>query len=592
MTGATASPLTGRIALGLIGLAGGAAAWALRDVAPGYLADAPRQLLFLRSLAAAFFATALALAGPLRLWPALAAAAVFALPLAGLMTWASLRFDTVAVYLDTGHPVAAVALLWFLPLPFLIAAIGRGTRWSDYAVLFDQSWMIVVRFTASWLFVGLVWAVLFLSNALLEIVGIDLIARLIARGEIVFLLSGLTLGLALAVVGELSDYISSELLLLLLRLLLPVVLVVIIVFLGAVPFRGLTQLFGEFSAAGLLLAMAFGATMLISSGLDTGGEDRPVGRLTCFFAWSLSLLLPALAGLALFAIWLRVQQYGLTPDRVFANALAGLALGYGLAYAASLLGGRGWAARIRRANVLMALVAIATFAAVFTPVLNLQKIAADNQVARFATGKASADELDLWTIGRDWGPAGAAALAQLAALTEHPEATRLAERLALLNDAESRHAFDHGDGIDDGARARAEIASGLPVRPEGATLPGDLLESLRPWELQQIAQACRARTANGNPACVALVADFSEPRGGDEVLVVAQPPGSAALLRAYFRNEDAPGFSMRSPEYLAGGAVYRTAGSLIDALIDGTYSLEPVPLNALQADGRRLFFGR
>ena len=359
MDGVRAALVSGRVRLGLLGLMAGLSAWLLVDVLPDRMAGLPRLHLFVTSLGAAFFPAALALSGPLPPRRALVAAGLLALPLAGLMAWASLRFDDVAGFLATGHPWIGLALLLGLALPFLIAGLGPGRRPTDYAVLFTQSWMIVVRFAAAWLFVGLVWGVLFLSNALLGLVGIDVIERLMNRAEMPYLLSGLMLGLALAVVDELSEYVSPELVLQMLRLLLPVVLVVVAVFLAALPFRGLSNLFGDFSAAAILLAMAFGSATLVSSGLDASDERWAPGGLTWWCCRLLALVLPVLAALAGVAVWLRVAQYGLTPDRVVAGAMAALALGYGLAYAGSVLAGPGWGARIRRANVGMALVAMA-----------------------------------------------------------------------------------------------------------------------------------------------------------------------------------------------------------------------------------------
>jgi len=582
----------GRIALGLLGFLGGLSAWILIEILPDHMTHAPHALLALTSFAAAFFAAALAVAGPLSLSRAVTAALALALPLSGLMTWASHRFDSVGAFLDSAHPWTGVALLWFLPLPFLIAALKPTIRWNDYRELFDESWMVVVRLTSAWLFVGLVWGVLFLSNALLELVGLDIIERLLEREEVPYLLTGVTLGIALAVVGELSDYVSADLILRLLRLLLPVVLVVVAVFLGALPFRGLSNLFGEFSAAAILLAIAFGAATLISTGIDTGAADRGPGRLTLWSCRLMALLLPALAVLAGAAIWLRTQQYGLTPDRVIAAALAALALGYGAAYAAAVLLGRGWEARIRRANIAMALVVIGSIAAFFTPLLNPQAISAANQVARYQRGAVDADGLDLWTMAHDWGRPGAAVIEQLATIQSRPDAERLATRLDALAEAESRYAFERTGEGDDVAALAESLVTALPVRPDGATLPDGLLGSLRLWELQQIARACAARTPAGNPGCIALLADFSGARPGDEVLVVAQVPGGAPMLRAYFRTDGSNGFSMRNPDYISGDAVYRDANALIDALMAGTYRLTPVPLNALDVDGRRLFFGR
>ncbi|MCO8144228.1 DUF4153 domain-containing protein [Rhodovulum tesquicola] len=592
MDGVRAALVSGRVRLGLLGLLAGMSAWLLVDVLPDRMAGLPRLHLFVTSLGAAFFPAALALSGPLPPRRALAAAGLVALPLAGLMAWASLRFDDVAGFLATGHPWIGLALLLGLALPFLIAGLGPGRRPTDYAVLFTQSWMIVVRFAAAWLFVGLVWGVLFLSNALLGLVGIDVIERLMNRAEMPYLLSGLMLGLALAVVDELSDYVSPELVLQLLRLLLPVVLVVVAVFLAALPFRGLSNLFGDFSAAAILLAMAFGSATLVSSGLDASDERRAPGGLTWWCCRFLALLLPALAALAGVAVWLRVAQYGLTPDRVVAGAMAALALGYGLAYAGSVLAGPGWGARIRRANVGMALVAMAMVAGFFTPALDPQRLAVAHQIARFESGRVGAEGLDLWAIGREWGRAGQAGLARLAGMEDHPEAARLAERLAALENAETPYAFERQGESGDVAQLVADLAGMLPVRPEGRALPEGLLSSLRLWELQQIGRACTYRTAGGNPGCVAVLADLSGARAGEEVLIVAHNPAGALLVRAYFREAEGVGFTMRSPEFLTGADFYRAADAAIDALVAGEFRLVPQRLNALEVEGRTLFFGR
>ncbi len=108
-------------------------------------------------------------------------------------------------------------------MPFLIAALGPVGNWRDYPELFNQSWNIVVRYVAAWLFMGLFWAVLLLSNELFGIIGLEILDDLLDIAPVPYVLSGLVLGLALAVVNELSEYVSPYLILRLLRLLLPLV---------------------------------------------------------------------------------------------------------------------------------------------------------------------------------------------------------------------------------------------------------------------------------------------------------------------------------------------------------------------------------
>lgn len=581
----------GRLSMALVGGLAGLALWLLADVLPDRMVDQPRLYLFLSALAWALFSSWLAMAGPLRLPRAGELAAVLALPVAGLLTWASLRFDTTEDSFATLHPLAAYGLLIALPLPFLIAH-RRAGRWNSYPQLFQQSWNIVVRYAAAWLFVGVVWAVVMLSDALLKLVGIDTIEWLLEQEPVPYLLTGVTLGVALAVVNELSEYVSPYLVLRLLRLLLPVVLVVVLVFLGALPFRGLSHLFGAFSVAATLLAMAMGALTLVTTALDADDQAGVQSGAMRLATQVLALLVPALAVLAGEAIRMRVAQYGWSPDRLAAATIAVVVLGYGLAYALSVLLRRNWAERIRQSNIVMALAVMALALAWLTPLVNPQKLATADQIARFRDGTVSAQKLDLWTIGREWGRDGRAGLERLAALGDHPEAALLAERLAALETSRNRYAFERQSAEADGATLIAEIRAKLPVRPEGAALPGGLLEGLRMWELEELSRACGRSTPAGNPGCVLLRVELSDGAPGEEAVLVTGSDRGGPVLRGYFAEPDGTGYVLRAPETLSAPGGYSTGAAVVDALIAGEFSLRPISVNALVFEGRELFFGR
>ena len=581
----------GRLSMALVGGLAGLALWVLSDVLPDMLIERPRLYLFLSALAWALFASWLAMAGPLRLARAGELAAALALPVAGLLTWASLRFDTTEGFFATGHPLASFVLLMALPLPFLIAH-RRAGRWNSYPQLFQQSWNIVVRFAAAWLFVGVVWAVVTLSDALLKLVGIDLIEWLLEQEPVPYLLTGVTLGLALAVVNELSEYVSPYLVLRLLRLLLPVVLAVVLVFLAALPFRGLSQLFGEFSVAATLLAMAMGAVTLVTTALDADDEAGVQTGAMRLATQVLALLVPALAVLAGEAVRMRVAQYGWSPDRLAAATLVALVLGYGLAYALAVLLRRNWAGRIRQANIVMALVVMAVALAWLTPLFNPQKLATAHQIARFRDGTVSAQKIDLWTIGREWGRDGRAGLDRLAALGDHPEAALLAERLAALGTSRNRYAFERQTAEADGGALIAAIRAKLPVRPEGAAVPEGFLEGLRMWELEELLRACGRGTPAGNPGCVLLRVELSDGAPGEEAVLVTGGDRGGPVLRGYFAEPGGAGFVLRSPEMLSASGGYRTGAAVIDSLISGDFSLRPISVNALVFEGGELFFGR
>jgi hypothetical protein len=472
----------------------------------------------------------------------------------------------------------------FLALPFLVAREAGPGRWRDYAELFRQAWSIVVRMLTALLFVGLFWLVYWLSHSLLSLVDFDLLSDLSREIWFVFALSGLVLGLALSVLNELSAFISPGLVLQLLRLLLPVVTAVVALFILLVPFQGLEEVFGGLSAAATLLAMAVGGITLISSALDQDDTAAAEGRAMRGSAQALALLLPVLGAIAAYAIWLRVAQYGWTPPRLVAALSAGFVMAYALLYAGAVLLRRDWMGRIRRGNVAMAL-ALATAGALWlTPLLNAERISAASQVARFEAGRTAAAELDLWTIGREWGRPGEAALARLAAMTDHPEAAVLAARIDRLETAPSRYEFGQRDAGGEGrGELVARISAALPLRPEGATLPEGVFDNVGTAFLEALDDACGRPMTDGRPGCAAIVAELHPGAAGVEVLVFLTGPGHGGLDIATMRNVlHREGYEeFGTPAVLGQDVFQRDTEEVIAAVLDGAFRIAPASLGAV-----------
>ncbi|PTE20389.1 DUF4153 domain-containing protein, partial [Cereibacter changlensis JA139] len=366
-----------RLVMAGIGGLAGLSLYLLLEVLSRHLLP-DRAALGLTTFSAVFFAAWLAMAGPLRTGRAVVAALGLGLVVAALLSLTGLRFDRVEAIFDQPMTPLAVVLLSSIPLPFFIALAGPG--WRDYPTLFTEAWTVVVRYAAAWLFVGVAWAVLLLSQALLSIVDIRVIEAIIDLDAAPWLITGVTLGLALAVVTELSDLVSPYLILRLLRLLLPLVLGVMALFIAALPFQGLSGLFGDLSVAATLLAMAAAAATLVTTAIDQTDAEAVEGAVMVRAAQGLALILPIPAALAGYAVWLRVAQYGWTPERLFAGLAAVLALAYGLIYALAVLRGACWMERVRQGNILMALALLALSALWLTPLLNAERISARDQL--------------------------------------------------------------------------------------------------------------------------------------------------------------------------------------------------------------------
>ncbi|MEP5011000.1 MAG: hypothetical protein ABJR08_17875, partial [Roseobacter sp.] len=185
--------LVSRAEMALIGALAGLALWGLVEKAQDILEN-PHLFLTVASAVAGFFTILLALCGPATSLRSASAAALLAILAALLVGWSSLRFDSLDSFFSAGHLIIAWGVFLFVATPFLAVWLADPQDTRSYVRLFDMSWGIVVRYSAAWLFVGVFWAVVFLSDALLQIVGVLLIENLLDIGLVPYVLSGFTLG--------------------------------------------------------------------------------------------------------------------------------------------------------------------------------------------------------------------------------------------------------------------------------------------------------------------------------------------------------------------------------------------------------------
>lgn len=502
-----AGQIAARMEFAVAGALGGAALWmALEASERDWLNDFPVLALF--AFLVSGFGALMAMAGPIGLWRAVPRALGLGLAVAALVWLTSLRFANVDDFMSGPITVLAAFTVATLPVPFLIAQ--ARSRWNDYPVLFLEAWSIVLRFSAAGAFTGLVWLVIFLSDQVLRIVGIDLIGRLLEEELVALALGGAIFGLGMAVIHDLSDLLSPYVVLRVFRLFLPVVLAVMVVFLLALPFRGLDGLVSGLSPATLLLAMVAGGIALVSIAIDQTDADATQSPLLVRCTQGMALILPLVAALALWAIWLRVADRGWSPERLFIVLVAGIGLMYGLVYAGAVLRGGAWMERIRQGNIRVAL-GIAVLAALWlTPALNAERISTASQVSRFeAEGVAALDPDAL----RSWGKPGAEALVVLEARAKEPGQEDLAAVLA----------GGATDPADRGAELAAELAAMLPVQPTSATGMRDvILGAAEVYQLEDWLQVCGTSLETGKPGCLLVVADLLPLKPGEEAVIFLQ----------------------------------------------------------------------
>lgn len=440
--------------------------------------------------------------------------------IAALVSWAGFRFETLDQFDGDPILVSAVLVLGLLPLPFLMAM--HTAHWGSYAAVFRHAWALFLRILFAWAFVGLVWGLIYLSDALFDLVELPVIERLLEVEITPWIITGVLFGLAMAVVDELTDYMSPYLILQVMRLLVPFVLLVLMVFLAALPFRGLTGLFGGLSSAAILLIMAAAAVALISATADEADDAAPLPQFMMRAAQGLGLIAIVPAGLGAWAVWTRVAQYGWTPERLFAAWAAVFILAYTLSYAVAVLRG-GWRAHVRQANIYLALGLIGSAALWLTPVLNPQAIATASQIARFSESDSKPEMLDIPALNR-WGKAGQLALAGLEVVAKEPGQTALAAALAQGADATD---------MPDAATLRAYLAKKMPLQPdttEAIAARDRILTAAEVYQLKEWQDGCDAPLPGGKPGCAMVVANLHDGRPGDEVIIAYRAYGQSFAI--------------------------------------------------------------
>lgn len=486
-----------------------------------------RTLMFGVVATGVFFGALLAVSSRMALRRAAIYALAQAVIVALLILLASLRFDTQEVFIGSIFPVFAAVILCCLPLPFFIAH-AQG-NWRDYATLFEQAWDIVLRYSVGVLLVGTVWLLIFLSDLLLSLVGLGFLDLILDNGATAYLITGAAGGFGMAVAAESISAAGASLALMLLRPLLPLIVGVVALFLIALPFRGLSSLFGALSAGMTLMAISAVAATMVTAVVDARGEAASRSRLLALSARVMSVLMLILGALAVVAVAQRVMQYGWTPPRIYAALGAAVSLGYGLIYAAEAVRGD-WMARIRRANVTMALALVALAALVLTPVLNAERISTASQMARFEDGRTPPEKLDVLAF-EGWGIAGRAALDDLTARSKQAGGEALAARLA--------NPYDSTDmAAPDLAALRAEVVAVLPLQPPSAGADqAILMQGMSDYTLAEVKDACARATGDLAKSCAMIVADFLPAQQGDEGMIALI--GVGGDLQLYGLTQDA-----------------------------------------------------
>ncbi|TPG49483.1 DUF4153 domain-containing protein [Sphingomonas glacialis] len=387
---------------------------------------------------------------------------------------------------------ASLFLSIAIAVPLFQTARDQGAWRFPYADVHGEAWTNVVLWGACWLFTGVAFALAWLLSALFDLIGLHFLRDLLRHDWFNALLFGASFGGALGLLRERDGVLRllQRVVTAVLAVLAPVLGAGLLIFLLALPFTGLDALWDATkSTTPILLSCVIGALILANAVIGNGADDEATNPVLCFGAMALALSVLPLAVIAAIATGLRIGQYGLTPDRLWAVVFVGLASVYGVAYLVALLRGRlGWSAFVRPSNLRLAFIVSVVGLLLATPIASFNTLSTADQVARLEGGRVSVAKFDWAALAFDFGDSGKAALRRLARSKTPAIAARAKDVATKTNRWE---VAEH-----DRTQTDADLlVKRLRVVPAAVPVPLALRQLLTDW------QACRSDRENG---CILL----------------------------------------------------------------------------------------
>ncbi|WP_332657975.1 DUF4153 domain-containing protein [Brevundimonas sp.] len=312
---------------------------------------------------------------------------------------------------------SAVAL--FIAHHLVAPADMERRRIAGYPAYFDTASKAAVQLALSVGFTGAFWILLHLGAALFRIIGLDFLETLLREEWFAIPVTFVVFATAVHLTDVRDGLIRGvrTVGLMLLSWLLLVMTVLAAGFIAALPFTGLDGLWNTGNGAALVLAAAAALIILINAAYQDGQPDnRPPAVLRAAVRVAAVLLTPLIV-IAVWGLALRIQQYGLTPDRIIAAACAlvgaSFAAGYGWAALSPFWRKGEWMRPLERTTIWTAVLTVAVILALFSPLLDPARLSVADQVARLERGAVSPDKFDYRFLRFESGKAGQAALARL-----------------------------------------------------------------------------------------------------------------------------------------------------------------------------------
>ena len=303
-------------------------------------------------------------------------------------------------------------LMAMLALPWIQYSLHVSREQARYPHFYRQLWLNALTLLIVFVANGLFWLVLLLWSEMFKLVGIPFFSTLFFDtdwfGYVAF---GLITALAVVLARTQSRLVTAvqKLLTFIATGLLPLVALLALMFILTLPFTGLEAISQRVSAAGLMSTLTLLLLLLIAIVREPQKEALPYpGALRYLIKCSL-IVAPIYMLIAGWSLWVRIQQYGWTPERVYGVLVVVVLLVWSFGYLASILR-RGRNPLELQGPVILgvSLLALGLLVLLSSPVIDTWRISVNSHMGLYHSGKIKPDQVSLYMLDHSGKPGRAA----------------------------------------------------------------------------------------------------------------------------------------------------------------------------------------
>ncbi|WP_368994636.1 DUF4153 domain-containing protein [Citrobacter freundii] len=303
-------------------------------------------------------------------------------------------------------------LMAMLALPWIQYSLHVSREQARYPHFYRQLWLNTLTLLIVFISNGLFWLVLLLWSEMFKLVGIPFFSTLFFDtdwfGYVAF---GLITALAVVLARTQSRLVTAvqKLLTFIATGLLPLVALLALMFILTLPFTGLEAISQRVSAAGLMSTLTLLLLLLMAIVREPQKEALPYpGALRYLIKCSL-IVAPIYMLIAGWSLWVRIQQYGWTPERLYGVLVVVVLLVWSFGYLASILR-RGRNPLELQGPVILgvSLLALGLLVLLSSPVIDAWRISVNSHMGLYHSGKIKPDQISLYMLDHSGKPGRAA----------------------------------------------------------------------------------------------------------------------------------------------------------------------------------------